>query len=129
MYIRFVCSRIDEDSHCRLGVFQAAFQLLGSDAVVEAEDRAAMRRTLDWFNENLVKPERLSRSRKPNAASNAISWYRQSAHGHIQRMHGLCTLLDKYGVATHIIRCDRPGVIVYSDDHQIAAVPFRDTPI
>jgi len=128
MYLRFVCSRVDEDSHRRLGVFQAAFHLLESDVVIEGEDRAAVRRVLDWFNENLVKPERLSRSRKVNAAPKAISWYRRSARDHIQRMHRLCILLDKYGIATHTIRCDRPGVIVYEDDHQIAAVPFRDTP-
>ena len=128
MYLRFVCSRVDEDSHRRLGVFQAAFHLLESDVVIEGEDRAAVRRVLDWFNENLVKPERLSRSRKVNAAPKAISWYRETAHDYIRRMHDLCALLDKYGIATHLIRCDRPGMIVFEDDHQIAAVPFRDTP-
>lgn len=128
MYLRFVCARVDEDSHCRVGVFQAAYELLTSDAVIESTDREAMRAVLDWFKEHLEAPDRFSRSRKSSAAPKAISWYRQSAHDHVQRMHQLCILLDKYGIATHIIRCDRPGIIVYEDDHQIAAVPFRDTP-
>ncbi len=128
MYLRFVCSRIDEDSHRRLGVFQAAFQLLKSDQVIEAADRADLRAVLNWYEEHLDEPGRLSRSRKPNAAPNAISWYRQTAHDHIQRMHRLCAVLEKYGIATEILRTDRPGMIVFEDDCQIAAVPFRDTP-
>ncbi len=128
MYLRFVCSRIDEDSHCRLGVFQAAYELLASNALIESADRDAMRSVLDWYKAHLDAPDRFSRSRKINAAPNAISWYRQTAHDHIQRMHQLCVVLNRYGIATEILRTDRPGVIVYEDDHQIAAVPFRDTP-
>lgn len=128
MYLRFVCNRIDEDSHRRLGVFQAAFDLLKSDQVIDAADRADMRAALNWYQDHLDEPERLSRSRKHNAAPNAISWYRRTAHNHIQRMHQLCIVLNRYGIATEILRTDRPGVIVYEDDQQIAAVPFRDTP-
>lgn len=128
MYLRFVCSRIDEDSHRRLGVFQAAYELLRSDVLIESVDKDALRTALDWYREHLEAPDRLSRSRRANAAPNAISWYRQTAHDHIQHMHQLCIVLNRYGVATEILRTERPGVIVYEDEFQIAAVPFRDTP-
>lgn len=128
MYLRFVCARVDEDSHCRVGVFQAAYELLTSDAVIESTDREAMRAVLDWFKEHLEAPDRFSCSRKPSAAPEAISWYRRSAEDHIRRMRELCIVLERYGIATETIRTSRPGVIVYDEENQTAAVPFRDTP-
>lgn len=128
MYVRFVASRVDRDTHRREGLFQAAYELLDGDVMLEPEDRSALESTIDWFRKHLDAPKRHSNSRKPNAAPNAISWFRDSAGEHIQRMYELSAILGKYGVPCDVIRCERPGVIVYRDAFQIAAVPFRDTP-
>jgi len=71
-------------------------------------------------------PSRLSRSRRRTAHSSAICWFKDTAHGYIDRMRRLAALLDASGVHTRMITTRRPGCIVYEDEHQVAAVPFRD---
>ena len=33
----------------------------------------------------------------------------------------------EHGPAVEIVKTRRPGYILYEDDHQVAAIPFRDT--
>ena len=79
-----------------------------------------------WFDEQLREPSRLARSRNSRAKKVAISWFKESATEHIQRMRDLVAMLQAHGVAVEVVRTERPGYIVYEDDHQIAAEPFRD---
>jgi hypothetical protein len=37
-------------------------------------------------------------------------------------------ILEAHGVVVERIRTQRPGYIVYEDEHQVAAYPFADTP-
>lgn len=82
----------------------------------------------DWFSDELAVPDRLSISRKPHRKSQAICWFRDDAHDCIARMRRYAEVLDEYDVLTDMVRTKRPGFIVYSDDHQVAAFPFADTP-
>ena len=55
MYLRFVIPANDRDSGCRMGIFQAAFDLRNyGDLRPYEEDRLA--EALDWFNRNLRAP-------------------------------------------------------------------------
>jgi hypothetical protein len=36
-------------------------------------------------------------------------------------------LLERHGVRTEVLRTDRPGYVVYEDEYQVAAIPFRGT--
>src|SRR5262249_21329135 len=80
-----------------------------------------------WFNKHLAVPHRFAKSRRPHAKKVALSWYKASAVEHIRRMHEMTPLLDAHGIAVETLRTDRPGYVVYEDDHQIVAEPFNDT--
>ena len=55
MYLRFVTTGIDEDSHKKQGVFVASYALLDSGELSRDEWKV-VRETLDWFNANLPHP-------------------------------------------------------------------------
>lgn len=48
---------------------------------------------------------------------------RMSATEHVSRMREV-TLLEHKDLAVKELRTDRPGYIVYEDEHQVAAIPF-----
>jgi hypothetical protein len=81
----------------------------------------------DWFRHNLKKPRNLSKSSKPHAKNVAISWFKDSAKEHIDKMRSLVNIFNSHGVITDMIRSERPGYIVYEDDFQVAAEPFKET--
>jgi len=47
---------------------------------------------------------------------------------HLEKIRELAELLDRYDVGIEIVRSERPGYVIYEDDAQIIAEPFRDTP-
>ena len=125
-YLRFVIPGKDEDSGKRQGLIQTAVapRELGRLTLHEQDQ---VKGILDWFNKNLEVPRRLSKSRKQDAKAVAISWFRDTAITHIAKMRELASLLEAHGIKTEMIRTERPGYIVYEDEHQVTALPFRDT--
>jgi epoxyqueuosine reductase QueG len=104
-YLRFVVEQIDEDSQMELGVFHAVGNLRDSgqlDPHEEEEHQA----TRNWFNENLEKPTRFTASKPPfhRKKSNAISWFKDSAHEHIARVRSLVAILRHHEVAVRMLR-------------------------
>lgn len=79
-----------------------------------------------WFNANLTSPKRLAWSSRPNAPNRAISWFKLAAAEHIAHMRELVALLEHKDIAVEELRTDKPGYIVYEDEHQIAAIPFTN---
>lgn len=126
MYIRFVILRKDDDSHRCLGVYQAADELIDSGVLTDQELRW-LKDQQRWFNKRLDVPSRFSRSTRPGAHNNAISWFKDTAGEYIEKMRELVKFLEQHGLRTKMLQTDRPGYIVYEDEHQIAAVPFKDT--
>jgi hypothetical protein len=117
---------MDPDSGRRQGLFQAAYDLIAAN-VLSADDVVALKTDLGWFSDELDAPDRFSRSRRATAARRAISWFKSSATEHISRMHAVCRILNEHGLPTTMLTTDRPGYVVYEDEHQIAAEPFADT--
>jgi hypothetical protein len=119
-YVRFVIGRKDEDSHVEQGVFQAAAQALethnitGSDAEELNELRA-------WFNENLEAPTSFGR----NTLRLGICWFKTNSVEHISHIWELVRILERNGIYVRKIRTDRPGYVIYEDEWQIVAEPFR----
>ena len=126
MYIRFVVAEIDEDSQSELGVFHALGHLRDQGKLFgyEEEQHDVIR---DWFNHHLEKPTRLTASKPPFSAkkNKAISWFKDTAHAHLDKMRNMVAILENHGVLVRMLTTDRVGYVVYEDEFQIVAEPFR----
>jgi hypothetical protein len=118
--VRFVIDHKDEDSHVEQGIFQAAARALewqditGSDADELNEIRA-------WFSKNLLKPTSFGRG----TLSLGICWFKDEASEHISRIWEMIRILERHGIHVKKIKTDKPGYVVYEDDYQLVAEPFR----
>jgi hypothetical protein len=124
MYVRFVTTRQHPDTGVQMGILQTR-RLMPPHGQVAEWDEQRLAALIDWFNEHLEKPARVARSRRPNGHHAAISWFKSTAVEHIARARELAALLEEYGVPTLMLTTDRPGYVVYEDEFQIAAEPFR----
>lgn len=118
--IRFVVGRKDEDSHVEQGVFQAAARAieLGTITGTDADELNSLR---TWFNENLEKPNSFGRGKH----SSGICWFKVEASEHIARIWQMARILERHGIYVKKIKTDKPGYLVYEDDWQVVAEPFR----
>jgi hypothetical protein len=118
MFIRFTVPFPDDDSGCALGIFQAVFRA-SEEGRLHSLQAAWLREEMDWFNQNLRAPRELS--------TRAVFWFRAHAGEPVTRIWSFVHVLERVGVPVHVYRTRRPGTIVYQDDYQIAAIPWRDT--
>lgn len=125
MYLRFVVGEIDEDSQRELGVFHAIGYLREQGRLFpyEEEQHDLIR---EWFNKNLEKPTRFTTSKGAfyRNKNRAISWFKDSAQEHLDRVRSLVAILENHGVAVQMLKVNRVGYIVYEDEYQIVAEPF-----
>lgn len=126
-YLRFVIASRDPDSGRRQGLFHACFALRYHGKLDDVETKILADAML-WFNEELARPERLAKARRPHAKAVALSWYKREAEQHILKMLSLVYLLEAHRCKVHVLTTDRPGYVVYEDEFQIVAEPFADTP-
>jgi hypothetical protein len=127
MFVRFVIPSKDEDSHCLTGVFHAAYALRVG-GLLDRDETSRFDALWKWFTARLPVPDRFSRSKGRQAGRQAICWLKEDAAEHFDRVRALATLLERHGIPTRVLRTGRPGYVVYEDNCQVAAVPFRDTP-
>ena len=119
-YVRFVVGRKDEDSHVEQGIFQAIaraielHQVTGPDATELNELRL-------WFSDNLERPTSFGR----NKLRLGICWFKTDSIAHISRIWEMIRVLERNGIYIKKIRTDKPGYVVYEDEWQIVAEPFR----
>jgi len=127
VFIRFVVKELDRDSGRRQGLFQAAWTL-GESGVIDSTDWNRLQSIRTWFDQNLAKPTRFAVSTKPHRKAQAISWFKDSAHEHINKMREFQQIVERNGLGVEMLRTERPGYIVYEDQFQVAAYPFSETP-
>jgi hypothetical protein len=119
-YIRFVVGREDEDSHVEQGVFHGARlaidwgQVTGTDADLLCEVRA-------WFNENLERPTAFGR----DTLRLGICWFKADSKEHIAKIWEMVHILERNGIFVKKIRTTKPGYVIYEDEWQLVAEPFR----
>ncbi len=114
MYMRFVTTFINRDSHRTEGVFSAAYSLLDS-GTLNNDEWAQVREILIWFNKNLpTPPEEFS-------ANRAVFWFKSSAKTSIQKIWELVYLLRHHGYHIEVHKCRRLANICYNDEFQVAA--------
>jgi hypothetical protein len=119
-YIRFVIGRKDEDSHVEQGIFQAADQALKWQNITGA-DAGELNELSGWFSENLERPTSFGRDK----LRLGICWFKSSSTEHISRIWGMVNALERNGIYVKKIRTDRPGYVIYEDEWQLVAQPFR----
>jgi hypothetical protein len=125
--LRFVLARSHPDTVVEDGIFRAAYQLRdGSSA--SATDRQLLEELLSWFKIHLAIPERFNTSRskgyyRRNAAG--ISRIKPTAVEHLEKMREIAAILERNDVRVSQKTTDRPGYVVFEDDHQVIAEPFR----
>lgn len=89
-----------------------------------------MKKVLVWFADNLAVPSRFNKSKSKGyyrKTPKGISWFRDDSNICILKAFELKALIEEAGIPIALIRTDKPGYIVYEDDHQIVAEPFKDT--
>lgn len=127
-YIRFVIGEVNSESQRETGVFQAAYRVRDEKALCD-DDAALLTDHLDWFKRHLKIPSRFTAAKPPyyRRKQRAISWFKESATEHIGRMREIVRMLEAHGISVQMIKTDRPGYVVYEDDHQVVAEPFADS--
>jgi hypothetical protein len=118
MYLRFVVTTIDEDSHKPQGVFIAAYDLLNSGDLPQ-EDWAELRQLLDWFGKHLPTPP------DDFEASRAIFWFRSGDKDCIRRVWEMVEMLRRYGHHVEMLKCRRLGNVLHYDAYQVIAYPSK----
>jgi|GEM_PF-2484035 len=113
-FLRFV---VEMPEGGQIGLFRGG-ELIDDPEILSDSLLSEMNDTFRWFNKNLKVPRRLPKT--------AACWFRADAQESISKLR---TLIEIYREAGHHVWMHAslaPGRIVYQDDLQIAAVPFRD---
>jgi hypothetical protein len=119
-YIRFVVGPTHQEIHVEEGIFQAAARAIDWEMITGTDaDELNVLRT--WFNENLEKPASFGRGK----LSLGICWFKVAAFEHIARIWQMVRILERHGIYVKKIRTDKPGYVVYEDEWQLVAEPFR----
>ena len=119
-FIRFVIGRNDEDSRVEQGIFQAAARAIEWETIT-GEDADELNRLGKWFNRNLEKPTSFGRGK----TRLGICWFKTDASEHISRIWQMVRILEQHGVYIKKIKTEKPGYLVYEDEWQVVAEPFR----
>ena len=121
MFIRFTIPSDDNRPERRTasGIFGATHRLV-EDGRFEKGERLWFESEMEWFD-RFLPAARIGRNWR------AVCWFRPDAGEAISRIWRLVNLVEGAGVPVRVYRSRRPGNIVYSDDMQIAAGPWRDT--
>jgi len=67
------------------GIFCAAHEVY-DEGELEEYERRHLREILDWFDERLKRPARLSINRRGRARMHGVCWLRHTAKAHLQMM-------------------------------------------
>lgn len=124
-YIRFQIHEKDPWSTKSLGIFHAIADLRDGGTMLDYHQTHAddLRK---WFNDHLEAPGRFSR-KKDQRKTRWISRWKETATEYIEKMEEIIYLLGEYDIVVEKITSDNPGYIVYEDDYQIVAEPFKDS--
>ena len=126
--LRFVLLRSHPDTGVEEGVFSAAYELRDS-ALTPISDRRLLEGLLSWFGANLATPARFNRTKSKGyyrRRTAGVSWLKPTATEHIAKMRALIVILEENGYRVSQITTKRPGYVVFEDDHQVVAEPFRN---
>ena len=126
MYVRFVVSQKDQKSGREKGLFAAMGELHENGVLFDYEEELE-KEIYQWFKKNLLVPRVQSSESNHYSKPGAISWFKHTAQEHIEKMRAYSQILEAHDVPVAQLTTTRPGEVLYEDEYQIAAIPFRDT--
>jgi len=125
MYIRFTTQFINQYGEPETGIFMALKYLRDDHSLTKDEDINKLKELSGWFNKNLEKPTRFSKGTSKLNADVSLSWFKDSAKEHIKKIQDLIEIAEQYDIIIDRIASRSPGYIVFEDEYQVSAVPFK----
>jgi hypothetical protein len=116
-FVRFATHERHPASQRRRGIFDEAYRLLRRDEVDE-EIASRLYESLGWFDENLAAPE-LSDER-------AVFLFKSDAAECMRQVWTMLHALRDAGIWVEMQTFAKPGKVIYSDEHQVAVIPWAD---
>lgn len=117
-YIRFESQAPLECASSRLGIFQIAYRLRDADET-RVHDANEIAKLLEWLKAHLHSPDEL----ELEANKRAICWFKSAAHEPMKRIWHLKACVEAYGYWISVRKTWEPGLIIYEDGWQVAAIP------
>jgi hypothetical protein len=124
VYLRFTTEFTNEYDEIHTGIF-SALRFVREYAFTQDDDVFKLKELQKWFNNNLEAPDRFSNAKNNNPASISLSWFKDSAKNHIKKIYEIREVLYKYGIVIEAVTAKNPGYIIYEDDYQVSAIPFK----
>lgn len=120
-YLRFVVGAERQPIHTLGGLIRHDLTVRVGTHMLEHE-RTLWKETIRWFNKHMAVPPYSTRQK---LGRRAVCWLRDDAHECIREMRVLAYLLGEAGVPTRVLERANPGRIVWQDEHQVVALPWR----
>ncbi|MEM6731423.1 MAG: hypothetical protein AAF658_07690 [Myxococcota bacterium] len=120
MYLRFTTESQNRSSRAFEGIFGPAYHAR-SDPSVQYALRREIAERIDWFERNLRVPPVV----KTERFRTGICWFSSGASEHVGMARELSNLLETAGVLMQCHRTVSPGDILYRDEIQVVARPWR----
>lgn len=125
IYLRFVTFEMDGRTQSDKGLFTVAYDLSRSETVPNYEV-TEISKILVWFEKNLPAPTKFSRKKNvSHRETKGISWIKSSAKELVSNLYALMDVVERHGIHCKVLKTKTPGYVVYEDDFQIVAEPFR----
>lgn len=124
-FVRFIVDGRERVSGVRLGFFGEAYRVR-NEVLAPPEDRTRLAELLEWFKENLAIPDRFARSGNRHAHGKGLSWFKPDAIEHITKAREITDIVERCGIRVEMRTTSEPGYVIYEDQFQICAQPFRE---
>lgn len=128
MYLRFIAPAPPGEwgvtrAHVDPGFFRSGYNVWSGDRSDPV--KVAIRRELDWFNDNLPVPTRFCVKAKRVWHADGVCWFRHGAREMIAHAHVLAALIEECGIRIDRVWTRDPGQVLYRDPWQVVAKPER----
>lgn len=115
MYLRFVYARTRARNRRRIGILH--------QGAGRCDDAGAVGEINAWLIRNLPVPPK-----EAFRGGRALCWFKVDAHPCIEKTRELASLLERRGERIWQVYSRNPGLITYSDEHQVVAIPYAELP-
>lgn len=116
VYLRFVVGIDNESAHKQDGLFTEINRLKNDDLLMDYQYKL-VEETFKYFNKNLPVPP----YNRKQISKEAVAWFKDSTTEYIDRMWDFVAILKQNDIPVRILKTEKPGMIIYEDEHQIVA--------